>query len=73
MADNSNIFLRNCSWQCCYLICFAVLVWKSVSFNWGEMVWCQCNHNQMFMLVTTTHTEIFPVLALTHNLQYDGI
>jgi len=25
------------------------------------------------MLFITTHTEIFPVLALTQNLQYDGI
>jgi len=27
----------------------------------------------MFMLIIATHTEIFPVLALTQNLQYDGI
>jgi len=27
----------------------------------------------MFMLVITAHTEIFPMLALTQNLQYDGI
>jgi hypothetical protein len=31
MADNSNFFLRNSSRQCGYLICFAVLMWKSVS------------------------------------------
>jgi len=27
----------------------------------------------MFILIISTHTEIFPVLALTQNLQYDGI
>jgi len=27
----------------------------------------------MFMLIISTHTEIFPVLAMTQNLQYGGI